>query len=302
MTTETIEPVYPVSETSFGEEASKTVLQRFELKLKDIFTGDNLFGSATIGAYLYPQWKTISGGKARRDMEGRPAADKWRMRSSAFDIFSNAGLFLSGRGAEAPEGDNAIARIKNTLLHPNRSSVYFYRLTQIPVQVFSIIANVQKGMEAMREGGRQSERVRLLSAAITAVGGFFYVTGMFGTQKSQSSLAGETSSSEKENIASNAGTEEVLHPVNVVKTAFRRYPRLIMAAVTDVLIDLSLLTEAVLVNKESASSQGIQKSGRELAKAAAANIALDGGINYYTWVQMVKDSRSPAANMESQAK
>ncbi|HEU5048648.1 MAG TPA: hypothetical protein VFT64_12510 [Rickettsiales bacterium] len=297
MTTETTVPVNSYQEASAEKTAAKTLLQRSEAKLKDMFTGDNLFGSATIAAYLYPQWKTISGGKARRDIAGRPAADKWRMGSSAFDVFSNAGLFLSDRGAEAPEGHNVVTRIKNTLLHPNISSVYFYRLTQVPVQVLSIIANVQKGMEAMKEGGRKSERIRLLSAAVTAVGSFLYFTGMFGSQTERTSSKTEPSS---DNRSLSNKTEEVLYPADVVKSAFRRYPRLIMAAVTDVLVDLSLLTEAVLVNRESAAGQ--KRSSGELAKAAAANIALDSSINYYTWAQMVKESRNPAENIKSQVK
>lgn len=297
-TTET--DIVPQSASHPSEKRNpRSLSQIISNKISNIVSGDNLFGSATILAYLYPQFKTISGGKARRDIRGRSAADKWRMRSGMLDILSNAGLFVSDRGAEAPEGNTVSARLINTLKHPNKSSVYFYRIAQIPVQATSIIANVEKGLAGMRAGGRKSERIRLASAAITAAGGIFYFIGMFGPQKKnheQESLQPDI----ENNGLNTPKNEETLHPVYVVKSAFKRFPSMMLGAVCDVLLDLSLLSEAIMVNREPGNAN--RRSGAELAKAGAAAVALDTGINYYTWVQMVKESRNAARISSAQVR
>lgn len=285
----------------------KTLLQRAGAQVKNWFTGDNLFGSATIAAYLYPQLKLISGGKHRRDTEGRAAEDKWRIRSNQIDIASGASLFASSRGAKAPEGKNMFERMKYTLMHPNSSAVYFYRLTQIPVELTSVVSNLEKGVAAMKKGGKKAERVRLLSAAITTLSSGFYIAGMFDSSNKVKNFPEEDGKQEKPTTAKEAKLAEkakkasgginFLYPYYVVKFAFQRYPKLVAAVIFDILIDASLMVEAYMVNKNAAPGQ--KKSATELTKAAVTNITLDTSLNYYSWVQMLKDARATSASVES---
>lgn len=284
-------------------------IQQLWKEIKDRFTGDNLVGSGTMIAYLYPEIETMIGGKARTNLAGKSEVDKWRVRSIKLNMLSNGWFFFSSRGARAPKGNNMLARIFDAMRHPNESAVYFRRIIQIPVQILSIISNIEKGFAGMKPGGMKAERIRLASAAIIIAGGAFSLSGMFGGEKNADAILSEKEQKQLTEIEKIHNKEsnsrgifsKIAHPYRVVKFACIRHPRLVIGTIIDTLLNLSQLAESILVKKEkeqSAYMRGIEEIGNKqkksyskLRNASLANLTLDISINYYGWAQMIKDEK-----------
>lgn len=136
------------------------------------FGKEHGFGSAVLLANAFSTSLQIKAGHKENDIS--------RLVGGTLATALNAWVFLSSRGAKAPEGETSIERIKNTILHPSQSAVHFASLCSLIISAVFTSGHAYKGIT-----GDASERTRQLSAGINFLSVSLMASGVFRNYRSK---------------------------------------------------------------------------------------------------------------------